>query len=240
MDYFVKKQIKKNLIVKMIIEFLSFSFLFSDFLLNMNLRRNVSYILGMILMLFSYSVSFILNLTYIKKKDFKNFTQSLITTAFLLPIGIGINFILDRATITYIILSAYIIFILLSIGISVNIQMILLKPEKQNLIIQRAKEEEMVKQHAIGTSFTADSKKRLFGMIKLKKTLDLKETSEKLGLPQGEIENLLFDLAGENKISGDFKEGVFHITSDVDEFIGQLDDIFSEWSDNEKTKHMKI
>ena len=77
-------------------------------------------------------------------------------------------------------------------------------------------------------------------MIRLKKILDLKETSEKLGLPQEEIENLLFDLAGEKKISGDFKEGIFYITSDVDEFINQLDGIFNEWSDNEKTKNMKI
>ena len=80
--------------------------------------------------------------------------------------------------------------------------MIFIKPEKQNLIIQKSKEEEQAKQHSIGATFTADSKKRLYGMIKLKKTLNLKETSEKLGLPQEEIENLLFDLAGENKISG--------------------------------------
>ena len=237
MEYFVKKHIKKNLLIKNIAETSSF------ILLSLNclyVAITEALFQPVILSTFSFLFSFIFNKKFIKKMDAKKFMKSLITTVFLIPIGILINLELDGLPLTKFILPAYITLMLISFGISVYIQMILLKPEKQNLIIQRAKEEEIAKQQLIVTSLTTDSKNRLFGMIRLKKTLNLKETSEKLGLPEGEIENLLFDLAGEKKISGDFKDGFYRITSDVDEFIGQLDGIFSEWSDNEKTKHMKI
>ena len=247
MDYFVKKHINKKLVAKTIFEGLSFITILFWFLIQFDTPDpGILIILFLILTLISFPFSIILNLRYIKKQDLDSYILPLFTAIFLFFIAIGTIFlspfksVSDFFDVDNIISSIYIISILISNSISANIQLILLKPEKQNLIIQKSKEEEKIKQHAIGTSFTADSKIRLFGMIKLKKTLDLKETSEKLGLPQEEIENLLFDLAGENKISGDFKEGIFHITSNVDEFINQLDDIFSEWSDNEKTKHMKI
>jgi len=237
MDYYVKKNINKMLILKIIFELLSFILFLRAYLNEFYYLRNI---IVLILMLFSLLFFFIINLKYFKMKEFNSFIMPLIATIILLLIGGGAILSISMCDITKICFFGHTLLILISIGISINIQMILINLEKQNNIMQRAKEEEKMKQHSIGTSFTADSKRRLFGMIKLKKTLDLKETSEKLGLPQGEIENLLFDLAGENKISGDFKEGIFHITSDVDEFIGQLDDIFSEWTENENTKHMKI
>ena len=152
MDYFVKKHINKKLIAKIIFEGLSFI----TILLWVVIRHggpgpNITYKLFWILTIFSFLFSIIINLIYIKKQNFNSFTLPLFTTIFLFFLAVGTSFLpAYRHVFLYIdentfIFSVYIILILISIGISINIQLILLRPGKQNLIIQKSKEEEKIK-----------------------------------------------------------------------------------------------
>lgn len=72
-------------------------------------------------------------------------------------------------------------------------------------------------------------KKRLFGMIRLRKEIDINEAAQFLQVEPHLIEELLYDLAGEKSIQGKFQGSRFIIESDVDQFINVLDHSFNQW-----------
>ena len=51
---------------------------------------------------------------------------------------------------------------------------------------------------------------------------------------------MIYDLVGDNRISGKFEGEVFIVESDVDTFINVLDAQFKSWEDKEKQKEGKI
>jgi len=73
------------------------------------------------------------------------------------------------------------------------------------------------------------SKKRLFGMIRLRGEIDIQKAANFLNILPSEIEALLYDLAGEERIQGKFQGSKFIIGSDVDQFINALDNSFEKW-----------
>lgn len=75
-----------------------------------------------------------------------------------------------------------------------------------------------------------DQKTRLFGMIKVEKKIDLAEAKDMVGVNKHDIKGLIYDLVGEGKIEGEFHDDTFVITSNVDDFIAQLDDSFADWA----------
>ncbi len=81
-----------------------------------------------------------------------------------------------------------------------------------------------------------DQKKRLYGMIKLRREIDLEEATEFLKISRRDLEGLLYDLAGDNIIQGKFEKDKFLIESDVDNFLNVLDNSFQQWSDNRSKK----
>jgi len=74
-----------------------------------------------------------------------------------------------------------------------------------------------------------DYKKRLYGMIRLEKEINVTDAAKFLGVPKKQIKELLYDLAGENAIEGRFKDDLFIITSDIDDFINDLEESFKKW-----------
>ncbi|NVM34112.1 MAG: hypothetical protein HWN81_00855 [Candidatus Lokiarchaeota archaeon] len=72
-------------------------------------------------------------------------------------------------------------------------------------------------------------KKRLFGMIRLRKEIDINEAAQFLQIEPHLIEELLYDLAGEKSIQGTFQGSRFIIESDIDQFINVLDHSFYRW-----------
>lgn len=81
-----------------------------------------------------------------------------------------------------------------------------------------------------------DYKKRLFGMIRLRKEINLEEASQFLNIPPKEIESLLYDLAGEKIIQGKFQGNRFLIESDMDNFLNALDYSFDKWETDKGEK----
>ncbi len=81
-----------------------------------------------------------------------------------------------------------------------------------------------------------DYKKRLFGMIRLRKEINLEEASQFLNIPPKQIESLLYDLAGEKIIQGKFQGNRFLIESDMDNFLKALDYSFNKWETDEREK----
>lgn len=81
-----------------------------------------------------------------------------------------------------------------------------------------------------------DYKKRLFGMIRLRKEINLEEASQFLNIPPKQIESLLYDLAGEKIIQGKFQGNRFLIESNMDNFLNALDNSFNKWETDEREK----
>ena len=80
-------------------------------------------------------------------------------------------------------------------------------------------------------------KNRLFGMIRLRGEIDIQKASNFLNILSSEVEALLYDLAGENKIQGTFKGSKFIIKSDIDQFINALDNSFEKWNVSQKDEN---
>jgi hypothetical protein len=81
-----------------------------------------------------------------------------------------------------------------------------------------------------------DYKKRLFGMIRLRKEINMDEASQFLNISPKQIESLLYDLAGDKIIQGTFQENKFLIESDVDNFLNALDYSFDKWETDKREK----
>ncbi|MHA1285731.1 MAG: hypothetical protein ACTSQP_24785, partial [Promethearchaeota archaeon] len=74
-----------------------------------------------------------------------------------------------------------------------------------------------------------DPKKRLFGMIKTRKNINIKQAAEFLKVSPDLIEGLIYDLIDEGKVEGRFKDDVFIFESDIDQFISILDESYKSW-----------
>ncbi|MHA1298611.1 MAG: hypothetical protein ACTSO9_04110 [Candidatus Helarchaeota archaeon] len=86
-----------------------------------------------------------------------------------------------------------------------------------------------------------DHRKVLYGMIRTKKQIDLKEATKILkGVSKSDIQGLLYELAGEGEVKGSFDGDLFIIESDVDDFIDKLEDEFTSWTDKEEKKEGKL
>ncbi|MFX1501625.1 MAG: hypothetical protein ACFFDH_11735 [Promethearchaeota archaeon] len=100
----------------------------------------------------------------------------------------------------------------------------------ETLFLKKGTEKEIITE--VGEPET-DYKKRLFGMIRLRKEINLDEAAEFLNLKPKDIESLLYELAGENTIQGSFQGNKFIIESDIDQFINVLDHSFDRWEDSQ-------
>lgn len=109
------------------------------------------------------------------------------------------------------------------------------KKQEKPIVIEKKEEEALIPEFEEKKPIV-DQKKRLFGMIKLRKEIDLNEAGKFLKTTPSEIEALLYDLAGENVIQGKFEQNKFVIESDIDNFLKVLDDSFSKWSQKKETK----
>ena len=56
-------------------------------------------------------------------------------------------------------------------------------------------------------------------MIKGRGRVDLDKATQIIGMSKNELEGLLYDLIGDNKVSGRFEGDIFIVESDVDSFI---------------------
>jgi hypothetical protein len=59
----------------------------------------------------------------------------------------------------------------------------------------------------------------LFGMIKLKKKINIINASKKLGIEKENFEDFIFELVGKEKVTGELQDDEFIITSDINDFI---------------------
>ncbi len=84
--------------------------------------------------------------------------------------------------------------------------------------------------------------KRLNGMIRINKRIDLNKAAEILRVPKESVETLIYELAGDGKIEGEFDEkaDIFTIKSDVGGFINELNRQFQEWDKKTPSKDGKV
>lgn len=83
-------------------------------------------------------------------------------------------------------------------------------------------------------------KNRLLGMIRIDKFLDLDKAHLFLGMSKFDIKAFIYDLAGEKKIDGVFEENKFHIISNIDDFLMELELSFISWQENNTQNIFKI
>ncbi len=82
--------------------------------------------------------------------------------------------------------------------------------------------------------------KALIGMVKLQRVVDVNEAGRLLHISPGDVRVIIFALAADDKIKGQFEGDIFRITSDVDDFITALDQQFRQWESKETPQHEKI
>lgn len=109
--------------------------------------------------------------------------------------------------------------------------------QKEDLNQAKKKEEQRITAPSVGSQeilprAEVDYKKRLFGMIRVEKQIDLDKASQSLKISKDDLKSIIYDLAGEGKVQGSFQGSVFQIGSDVDSFIKVLDDSFGKWEEN--------
>ncbi len=83
-------------------------------------------------------------------------------------------------------------------------------------------------------------KNRLLGMIRIDKFLDLEKAQLFLGMSKYDIKALIYDLAGEKKLEGEFKDNRFIITSNIDDFLLELELSFINWQEKTALSHTKV
>jgi hypothetical protein len=84
------------------------------------------------------------------------------------------------------------------------------------------------------------SKDRLANLIQRTNQLNLNFAKMILRIPKKKIKTLIYDLAGEGKILGEFQGDTFIIFSDIDKFIEILNSAFESWGKKEKVGEGKI
>ncbi len=87
---------------------------------------------------------------------------------------------------------------------------------------------------------TKEPSKALIGMIKLHRTIDVNRAAKLLLINPDEVRVLLYSLAADDKIKGEFDGETFRIISDVDEFVAALDQQFRQWGKGEAGGQGKV
>lgn len=101
------------------------------------------------------------------------------------------------------------------------------KPKKS--FEQSVVDQVLIPEKGVASKFDSADKKRLYGMIKLRKEIDLEKAAEFFTIDAKQIEALLYDLAGDDIIQGRFEGNKFIIESNVDDFLSVLDKSFDAW-----------
>ncbi len=83
-------------------------------------------------------------------------------------------------------------------------------------------------------------RKKIAELVKIEKKLDLNEASKISGLSIRDLKVMVYNLAADDKFTGEIKEDVLMIESGIDSFIKLLDNEFSKWEKMEKVKKGKI
>jgi hypothetical protein len=86
------------------------------------------------------------------------------------------------------------------------------------------------------TESNLENKTNLLEMIKSEKKLDLDEAQNIIGIPKAKVKATIYDLVGEGKLEGSFKENIFMIISNIDDFVRMLDQSFKEWEETTRKK----
>jgi len=79
-------------------------------------------------------------------------------------------------------------------------------------------------------------KNQIIGYIKVHKKLDLKEAETQFNIDRKQLENLLYSLIGSGRITGEFTQDAFIFTSDVDNFVDELSNLFTDWDESDDKK----
>ncbi len=82
--------------------------------------------------------------------------------------------------------------------------------------------------------------KKLNGIIRIDKRVDLNKAQEVLSIPKEDVRNLIYEIAGEGHIEGSFEGDVFVIQSDVTGFINELNRQFQVWDKAVDMKEKKV
>ncbi len=80
----------------------------------------------------------------------------------------------------------------------------------------------------------------MFGMMRVIGKIQLAIATQAFGASQGEVKNLLYDLAGQNLIEGRLEGPEFVITSDTKRAMEDLKRLFAEWTDKEAKQVAKV
>ena len=86
------------------------------------------------------------------------------------------------------------------------------------------------------TESNLEKKTNLLEMIKSEKKLDLDEAQNIIGIPKAKVKAIIYDLVGEGKLEGSFKENIFTIISNIDDFVRMLEQSFKEWEETTRRK----
>ncbi|MHA1610908.1 MAG: hypothetical protein ACTSYU_02550, partial [Promethearchaeota archaeon] len=60
------------------------------------------------------------------------------------------------------------------------------------------------------------------------------EAAKILNTSKTEIKGLIYEMAAEQKITGDFRGEVFYISSGINTFLENLDKMYDDWDGQEK------
>ncbi len=81
---------------------------------------------------------------------------------------------------------------------------------------------------------------QLGDLIRDKKQVDLNQVGDILRVSKADVERLIYTLAGEGTVEGEFQGDVFIIQSDVREFIEHLTQQFQDWEKSVEKKDKKV
>ncbi len=82
--------------------------------------------------------------------------------------------------------------------------------------------------------------KKLNGIIRIDKRVDLNKAQEILSIPKEDVRNLIYEMAGEGHIEGQFDGDIFVIQSDIAGFINELNHQFQIWDKSIENKEKKV
>ncbi len=77
-------------------------------------------------------------------------------------------------------------------------------------------------------SFLKSAVNQLVGMAREQKQIDLNVASKILDKKVIEVKSLLYSLIGENKVEGRFEQDVFIPTSNLEDFIKSIENLFAQ------------
>jgi hypothetical protein len=157
------------------------------------------------------------------------------TILYFLPYSLAFLFVFYISSIAYI----YLIFLPISIISWVGAIIFLVILKKYLELEPNLKEEHEIERKVRTMDFET-RKNRLLGMIRIDKFLDLEKAQLFLGMSKYDVKALIYDLAGEKKLEGEFKDNKFIITSNIDDFLLELELSFINWQEKTALSYTKV